>query len=197
MPRSLITMVTWCSASGSSVQKSQLLSALRRLVRGSRLTAWLRSGNLQRVAQEEHRRVVADDVPVALLGVELHGEAADVALGVGRAALAGHGREAHEQRRLLADLGEDLGLGVAGDVVRDGERAEGARALGVHAPLGDHFAVEVGQLLEKPDVLQQHRAARAGRHVFWLFATGAPAAVVRGLVFSSNAISSPLWCVGV
>ena len=45
MPRSLIVMVTWWSASGSEVQKSQLLRALRRLVRGSRLTAWLRSGN--------------------------------------------------------------------------------------------------------------------------------------------------------
>src|SRR5204862_180461 len=29
MPRSDITIVTWCSASGSRVQKSQLLSALR------------------------------------------------------------------------------------------------------------------------------------------------------------------------
>ena len=46
MPRSLMVMVIWCSASGSEVQKSQLLRALRRLVRGSRLTAWLRSGNL-------------------------------------------------------------------------------------------------------------------------------------------------------
>ncbi len=46
MPRSLITIVIWCSASGSEVQKSQLFFALRRLVRGSRLTAWLRSGNL-------------------------------------------------------------------------------------------------------------------------------------------------------
>ena len=45
MPRSLITMVTWCSASGSSVQKSQLFSALRMLVRGSRFTARFRSGN--------------------------------------------------------------------------------------------------------------------------------------------------------
>ncbi|MNT01279.1 hypothetical protein D3C72_1357390 [compost metagenome] len=45
MPRSLMTMVTWCSASGRPVQKSQLLSALRRPVRGSRLTAWFRSGN--------------------------------------------------------------------------------------------------------------------------------------------------------
>jgi hypothetical protein len=39
-----MVMVTWWNASGSSVQKSQLLSALRSPVRGSRLIAWLRSG---------------------------------------------------------------------------------------------------------------------------------------------------------
>jgi len=38
----------------------------------------------------------------------------------------------------------------------------GTRALGVHTPLGDHFAVEVCELLHQPDVLQQGRAARAG-----------------------------------
>ena len=47
MPRGDMVIVTWCSASGSSVQKSQLLVALRRLVRGSRFTALLRSGNLR------------------------------------------------------------------------------------------------------------------------------------------------------
>ncbi|MDQ0381558.1 hypothetical protein FB470_005552 [Amycolatopsis thermophila] len=47
MPRSLITIVTWCSASGRLVQKSQLLVALRSPVRGSRFTAWLRSGNFR------------------------------------------------------------------------------------------------------------------------------------------------------
>ena len=162
MPRSLMTIVTWCSASGSSVQKSQLLSALRMLVRGSRLMAWLRSGKCSGIAEEEHRRVVADEVPVAFFGVELQREAANVALGVGGAALAGHGREAGEHRRLLADLREDLGLGVAGDVVRDGECAVCAGALGVHAPLGNHLAVEVGELFEQPDVLQQRRPARPG-----------------------------------
>jgi hypothetical protein len=65
---------------------------------------------------------------------------------------------------LLADLGEDLGLGVLGDVVGDGEGAEGARALGVHAPLGDDLAVKMRQLFQEPDILQQHRAARAGGH---------------------------------
>ena len=121
-------------------------------------------GKAQRVAEEEHRRVVADDVPVAFLGVELQRSAADVALGVGGAALAGNGREAGEHRRLLADLGEDLRLGKAGDVVRHGEGAVGAPALGMHPPLGDHLAVEMRQLLDQPDVLQQRRTARTGGH---------------------------------
>ncbi|MNE29201.1 hypothetical protein D3C80_1226750 [compost metagenome] len=49
---------------------------------------------LQWVANEEHWRVVTDDVPVAFLGVELHREATRVTLGICRAALATNGGEA-------------------------------------------------------------------------------------------------------
>ncbi len=56
-------------------------------------------GKLVGVLDEEHRHVVADQVPHAVLGIELHGEAAHVARRVGRAARARHGREAHEDRR--------------------------------------------------------------------------------------------------
>src|SRR6266478_9586485 len=100
-------------------------------------------GKPQRVSMIEHGRIVADDVPVALLGIELQGEASDVALGIGRATLSGHGREASEHGRLLADLGEYLGLGVAGDVVGDGEGAIGATALCMHAALGHYPTVEM------------------------------------------------------
>ncbi|MCY1436439.1 hypothetical protein D9M71_525650 [compost metagenome] len=51
-------------------------------------------GKLQRVTNEEHWRVVTDDVPVAFLGVELHREATRVTLGICRAALATNGGEA-------------------------------------------------------------------------------------------------------
>ena len=61
-------------------------------------------GKLHRVLDEEDRDVVADEIPVAFVRVELHGEAAHVAGGVGRAAFAEHGREAHEDRRLLCRL---------------------------------------------------------------------------------------------
>ncbi|MNN73437.1 hypothetical protein D3C81_1895540 [compost metagenome] len=32
----------------------------------------------------------------------------------------------------------------------------------MHAPLGYHFAIEVGEFLDQPDVLQQGRATGAG-----------------------------------
>ena len=126
----------------------------------------------QGIAEEEHRGVVAHHVPVALIGIELERVAADVTLRVGRAALAGHRREPREHRRLLADLREDLGLGVAGDVMGDGERAVGARALGVHAPLRNDFAVEMRQLFDQPDVLQQRRPARPGGHDVYIVRHG-------------------------
>ena len=119
-------------------------------------------GEFQRVAEKEDRRVVADEVPVAFLGVELEGKAANITLGIGCTALAGNGRHPGEHRRFLADLAEHLGAGKAGDVVRHGEGAESAGTFGMHAPLGDHLAVKVGQFLQKPHILQQHRATRSG-----------------------------------
>ena len=113
-------------------------------------------GEFQRVAQEEYRGVVAHEVPVARIGVEFHGEAADVAFGVGCAAFAGHGREAHEAFGLLADLGEDRGARVSGDVLRDRKGAECTGTLGVHAPFGNDLAVEMSEFFEEPRILQRH-----------------------------------------
>src|SRR5699024_7784838 len=110
------------------------------------------------------RGVVPDHVPVALLGEEAKCEATDVPFGVGRAALTGNGGAASAHLGLFADLGEDCCAGVLGDVLVDGEGAPGARPLGVHAALGDDLAVEVRQLLQEPDVLQQHRPTGPGRH---------------------------------
>ena len=118
-------------------------------------------GELVRVADEEHRGVVAHHVPVALLGVELEGKAAHVALRVRGAALAGHGGEAQERLGLLADLGEKRGARVARHVVGDGKGAVRRRALGVHHALRDALAVEVLHLLQELHVLHEQRAACA------------------------------------
>ena len=81
---------------------------------------------LQRIADEEHWRVVANDVPVAFLGVELQGETTRIALGVGRTTLATYGRKAQKGWRLFAYRFEQLGTGVFSDITGDGERTVGA-----------------------------------------------------------------------
>src|SRR5262249_28468826 len=69
--------------------------------------------------------------------------------------------EAREHRCLLADLREDLCLGIAGDVVCDGEGAVSTRPLGMHATLRDDLAGEMRKLFDQPHVLQQYnRPAR-------------------------------------
>ena len=80
--------------------------ALRRVHVGVRIALHhvVEVDELLGIAQEEHGRVVAHEIPVAVGRVELHGEAADVSLGVGRAALARHGGEADEHLGLGARL---------------------------------------------------------------------------------------------
>ena len=116
---------------------------------------------LHRVLDEEHRDVVAHQVPVAFVGVELHGEAAHVAHGVGAAALAGHGGEAHEHRRALADGGEGRGACELGDVLGALEVAVRAGAASVDHALGNALVVEVRDLLAQDEVFEQRRPAQA------------------------------------
>ena len=122
---------------------------------GARVTlhGMVEVGEFQRVAQEEHRSVVAHEVPVALFGVELDGKAADVAFGISRAAFACDGRKANEEFRLFTDFGEDGSFGVFCNVVCHRKRAECTRTFGVHAAFRDDFSVEVCQFFKKPYVL--------------------------------------------
>src|SRR5690606_26975213 len=115
----------------------------------------------ERIANEEHRRVVADQVPVAFLSVELDGEAAHVALGVSSTHLTGNGGETQQQRRLGARL-EGLRLGVLGNVARDLHRAVGTPALGMHGTLGDALTVLVSKLFDELIILQQDWPALTG-----------------------------------
>jgi hypothetical protein len=104
----------------------------------------------------------------------------------------GDGREAREHRSLLADLREDLGLGVAGDVVRNREGPVGTPALRVHAPLRDHLPVEMRHLLDQPNVLQKRRTARTGGQDVRVAATGDPVAYVN--LFAMDMMdSSAVW----
>jgi hypothetical protein len=57
----------------------------------------------------------------------------------------------------------------------------------VHAPLGDHLAVEMRQFLDQPDILEQRRTAPAVMMLV-LSATGAPVALVN--CFESDMVGS-------
>ena len=84
VPRSDIRRVTWWADSGDRVQKSHCMLLSRRLVSGMALLGVDEVLELAGVADEEDRGVVAHQVVVALLGVELDREAARVAAGVRR-----------------------------------------------------------------------------------------------------------------
>ena len=120
-------------------------------------------GELQRIADEEDRSVVPDQVVVPVLRVELEGEATRVAHRVGRPPAPGHGGEAEEGLGLLADLTEEARPRPSGHICGDLEFAIGGRSVGVYDPLGDALAVEAGELLQQVLVLDEDGPAGAGR----------------------------------
>ena len=72
---------------------------------------------LDRVSDEEDRLVDADQIPIALIGIEFDGEPTRIARGLGRTPVAHHGRETNEDRRLLARLSEQRRLRVAREIL--------------------------------------------------------------------------------
>ena len=113
-------------------------------------------GKLYRVLNKEDRHIVAHQVPIAFVGVELDSEAAHITRGVFGAALTGHGREADEHRRNLSGFLERRGLGVLGKRRIAFEKAMRARAARMHDALGNALVVKVCQLLAQDEVFQEH-----------------------------------------
>ena len=156
----------------------------------------MKSWNFEGSRTKKTGVLLADHVVVALLGVELQREAARVADRVREALLAGHRGEAREHRRPLADLGEEVRLGVLGHVLGDLEEAVRTAALGVHHALGHALTVEVLHLLHEVVVVQGDGAAGPdGQRV--LVAGGGDAAVGGGgLALLLVAHALPLWPEG-
>ncbi|KOS95830.1 hypothetical protein DM45_3892 [Burkholderia mallei] len=115
---------------------------------------------LHRVADEENRQIIADEIPVALRRVELRGETARVPQRFGRRAAVDHAGKAHENGRLRAGL-EHLRPREIRDVAGRDEHAVRARAPRMHDALGNALTIETLQLLDQVAVLQQDRPVRA------------------------------------
>ena len=92
--------------SGISEMKSQKLSwavcRLRKAAVRLLFDGMNQVRELDRILDEKHRDVVADDIPVALFGVELDREAAYVPRQIGGSFVARNRRESHEGGGLLA-----------------------------------------------------------------------------------------------
>src|SRR5664280_2888032 len=114
------------------------------------------------ILDEEDRDVVAYQVPVAFLGVELHGKAAYVTGGVDRAGATRDGRYPGKYGRPFTDLGENPGGRIP--LQRGGQLEEPMRARRsrVNDTLRNALVIEMRDLLAKDEVLQERRAARVG-----------------------------------
>ncbi len=116
----------------------------------------------KRIAQKKHRSVIADKVPVAAVGIELHGKTAYVALGIGRAALAGNRRKPDQTRSLLAYTGKNRCARIFRNVMCNRKRAECTRAFSMHSTLRYHFAVKMSDFFNIPWVLGGKRPTLTG-----------------------------------
>lgn len=99
-------------------------------------------GELDGILDEEHWDVVADDIPVALLGVELHGETADVPNGVGTAAGALDCRKSNEDRCLSGSVRQHSSAGDILGTLEQPESSEGTRSASMNHTLGNTFMIE-------------------------------------------------------
>src|SRR5262245_60959 len=116
----------------------------------------------ERIAEKKDWRIVSNDIPIAVLGVELERSPADITLRIGCPALPSDGRKAREQRRLFSNLRKNRRFGVLGDVVSRRERSIRPPALGMHPALRNDLAIKVCELLDEPDVLEESRATTTG-----------------------------------
>jgi hypothetical protein len=171
--------------------KSKIRPASWRNVTGSGLSD---VRELDGVPDEEHPEVVADQVPVAVLGVELDGEAARVARRLGGVASTDHRREAHGDGGPLARLLEEPGTRVlarrlVANLAGRLEVAEGDGAARVHDALGDALAIEVADLLEEVVVLEGRRTARPDRPLVLVVRDrmALPSRQARGLLLIAHA----------
>ena len=118
-------------------------------------------GKLDRVLNEEHRDVVADQIEVPFGRVELHREPADVARRVARAGAAGDSGEAHEHRRLHFRILQERGARQLRHRLVRLKKSVRRRSARMDDALGDALVIEVRDLLAEDEVFEQARPARA------------------------------------
>src|SRR5262249_8566460 len=121
---------------------------------GLRLGGVNKIGKLHRILDEEDWNVVADDVPVALLRIELDRKAANVPRQIRRTLAAGHRRKADERGRSLARALENVRTRELGERLISLEESVRSIASRMDDPLRDAFVIEMEQFFAEMEVLQ-------------------------------------------
>lgn len=111
-------------------------------------------------------QIVADQIPIAVDGFELDGEAARIACGFRRFLAADHSGEADEHGRLDPGLCQHLrtrvlGRGLLADFSVRFEIAMSTGAAGMHDAFGNALAIEMRDLFDELIILERRRAALA------------------------------------
>jgi hypothetical protein len=109
-------------------------------------------GELGRITDEEHWRVVVDPVPVALWRTDLDGETTGVASSVSRARLATDCRESDGELGLLTNGAEEWRRGDIGAGVGESEGTMGTSTLGVHNTLWNPLPIKVSKKIDVVEV---------------------------------------------
>src|ERR1035437_8553742 len=119
-------------------------------------------GEFDGILDEENRDVVADQVPVAFLGVKLDGKSAYVTRGIDRTRAACDSRYTSKHGCLLTYLGQYPGGGVLFQRGGQLEKPMHARRSRVNDTLGNALVIEMCNFLAEDEILQKRRATRIG-----------------------------------
>jgi len=112
------------------------------------------------LSKEENGGVVGNDIPVAFVRSELHGETSGISGTIVRARLSTNSRESDGDGALLASL-EDIGHTEVIQRVGGLVETVGTTTLSVDNTLGDTLSVEVREKVYQVEVLEKERAVLA------------------------------------
>ena len=117
---------------------------------------------LDRILDEEDGNVVADEIEIALVGIEFDRKAAHITGHVSCTRAAGDSREPREDFRFLAFLGEERGFGQMRNRIGHLKISMRARSAGVNDALWNSLVIEMGDLLPEGEIFQNRRTAPPG-----------------------------------
>src|SRR5690606_23446022 len=109
------------------------------------------------ILDKKNRDVVADETPVALVGVELAGKTRHIPRQIRRALTAGHSGKSHKGRSFFALALEDIGAGNVFQRIVGFKIAMGTVTPCMYNPFGDSLVVKMKNFVAQNVVFQQGR----------------------------------------